>query len=331
MRKIIFALLAVLILIPFSASAEKQYYQIQELHDQLIKRWTNTYETKWRTVTINVQPAVPDVEKMPVIKVKPVIWLPEPNGEVEWTAEPVIWPNNMISGIFELKHGKVLADDKNADSEGDDYHFPLDLERPYAAGNDLTVGDMARKIQEILPQIKNRHFGIDTENLFWLKITNTYQKGTRIAKMPGYQWIDLMMTLRGVPILGHVYNSVLNPKDGAMDLIGDGKLTFHMHSDDYYRLHGRMLQESEVIAEDVPLCSIDPVIAALEKEINAGHIRTIYSLNLGLALFNVPGTVNRINYVYSKEYYQEIQYFIETKGTQSGMKFVSLYFMIPYH
>ena len=309
MKRILCVLLILMMLLPMAASAEQKYYTIGELKDQVTERWTNTYETKWRTITVDVQPTVPDVEKMPVIKVKPVIWLPEPNGEVEWTAEPVIWPNNMISGIFELKHGKALADIKNADSEGDDYHFPLDLERPYAAGNDLTVGDMVRKIKEILPQIKNCHFGIDTENLFWLKITNIYQKGTRIAKLPGYQWIDVMMTLRGVPILGHVYNSVLNPKDGAMDLIGDGKLTFSMQSDDYYDLDGRMLQESEVIAEDVPLCSIDPVIAALEKEINAGHIRTIYSLNLGLALFNVPGTVNRINYVYSKEYYQEIQYY----------------------
>lgn len=309
MKRIICFFLMFMMLLPMAASAEQKYYTIGELKDQVTDRWTNTYETKWRTITVDVQPIVPDVEKMPVLKVEPVIWLPEANGEVEWTAEQLIWPNNMISGIFELKHGKLLADDKNADLEGDDYHFPLDLKRPYAAGNDLTVGDMVRKIKEILQQIKNRHFGIDTENLFWLKITNTYQKGTKIAKLPGYQWIDLMMTLRGIPILGHIKNSKLNPQDKEMGLIGDGKLTFTMQSDDYYHLDGRMLQESEVIAEDVPLCSIDPVIAVLEKEINAGHIRAIYSLNLGLALFNEPGTTNKIGYVYSKEYYQNTQYY----------------------
>ena len=98
MKRILCVLLILMMLLPMAASAEQKYYTIGELKDQVTERWTNTYETKWRTITVDVQPTVPDVEKMPVIKVKPVIWLPEPNGEVEWTAEPVIWPNNMVSG-----------------------------------------------------------------------------------------------------------------------------------------------------------------------------------------------------------------------------------------
>ena len=33
------------------------------------ERWTESYETKWRTIQIDAQIDVPDVEKLPVIRV----------------------------------------------------------------------------------------------------------------------------------------------------------------------------------------------------------------------------------------------------------------------
>jgi hypothetical protein len=45
----------------------------------------------------------------------------------------------------------------------------------------------------------------------------------------------------------------------------------------------------ETLAEDVPLCPLNKVEAAVAAEIDAGHIRKVYELQFGYALYNEPG------------------------------------------
>lgn len=49
------------------------------------------------------------------------------------------------------------------------------------------------------------------------------------------------------------------------------------------------LAVQETLADDIPLCSFDKVLSAVEAEVTAGHIRKVYEMELGYVLYNEPG------------------------------------------
>lgn len=51
--------------------------------------WTATYDTSWRTITVDVQPTVPDVEEISILQVRPAYWIPQPDGETAWSAKDI--------------------------------------------------------------------------------------------------------------------------------------------------------------------------------------------------------------------------------------------------
>ncbi len=53
-----------------SAYAEQKFVSIQDVRATVPDRWTETYETKWRTVKIDVPIDVPAVDLMPIVRVK---------------------------------------------------------------------------------------------------------------------------------------------------------------------------------------------------------------------------------------------------------------------
>ena len=50
-------------------TAKAEWQSIKEVQENTPERWTESYETKWRTIQIDAQIDVPDVEKLPVIRV----------------------------------------------------------------------------------------------------------------------------------------------------------------------------------------------------------------------------------------------------------------------
>ena len=50
-------------------TAKAEWQSIEEVQENTPERWTESYETKWRTIQIDAQIDVPDVEKLPVIRV----------------------------------------------------------------------------------------------------------------------------------------------------------------------------------------------------------------------------------------------------------------------
>ena len=307
MKRMFCAFLVFMMLLPIAASAEQKYYTIEELKDQVTDRWTGTYETKWRTITVDVQPTVPDVDKIPVMLLEVAYWFPELDQDVTWKAEPKLRSDGLNTGLFSLTNGKSVSsnNDKKYDIETEDYYPPFDSARQYAAGNDLTLGDVFAKIKEIQSQTGNMFFGIDTDHISRLNINNVYEKGTINPVFPGYYWMELRYTLHGVPLWGCAIESVRErkPQEVVLPLI---HINFSMQGDHYYEMNGMILQEKEMYAEDVPLCSVDQVIVALESEITAGHLRAIFSLDLGFAIYNEPGDTRKTGhmvYDVDKNYY----------------------------
>ena len=61
-------ILSVMLVIP-TAHAEN-YCSIAEISESTPQRWTETYETKWRTISIDVPIHIPDVAEFPIVKVR---------------------------------------------------------------------------------------------------------------------------------------------------------------------------------------------------------------------------------------------------------------------
>ena len=65
-------------------------------------------------------------------------------------------------------------------------------------------------------------------------------------------------------------------------------MSFMMSGRDSYQLFIGTLTEQEMLSEDIPLCSLEQVIAGLEKKIEAGYLQRVFSLNFGYVLYNDP-------------------------------------------
>lgn len=294
MKKRLSVLLAILLLIPFGASAEKQYYQIQELHDQPIKRWTKTYEVMGRTVNVDVMPTVPDVDAMPVLVVAAKAWFPETKENVEWTGKTQADYEKDLSapGNFSLKYddgtgpnGDALS--KKYDIDTVDFYAPFDPDYPYMETKDLTLRQVFDKLRQVMGEISNAGFGVDTEHLHFFCGNWFYEKGTKKHVESGGQWMQLYTTLRGIPLWGHAVDSIREHKDQEFSY--DPHFTWSISSLGQYSMFGKVVTETGMLAPDVPLCGMEIVIEALEEEIQAGRLRTVYGLDLGFVLVNEPG------------------------------------------
>ena len=61
-----------LILLLFStAMADEQFQSISEIKLSTPARWTQTYQTQWRTVDIDTAIEVPNVDQFPIIRITP--------------------------------------------------------------------------------------------------------------------------------------------------------------------------------------------------------------------------------------------------------------------
>ena len=68
MKKLICVLMAMLMML--SAASAEDWCSIADIRKQIPVRWTQTYETKWRTINIDAEINIPQVDKVPVVQIE---------------------------------------------------------------------------------------------------------------------------------------------------------------------------------------------------------------------------------------------------------------------
>ena len=287
--------LIIVLLLGISARAEGNgvhpYHTVDALREQVNESWHAVYDTPWRTVEIDVRPTIPSVRAMPILKVRPAFWIPEASPEAAWVSKAAY--DQAECDTFTLSRGEIYKEEQVNDtvSQSEYFYAPLDARRSYAPGNQLTMERMLAQLDEILSGMENLSGGLDTSHIFSVNVTSCIDQRTGETVLPARMTIRLATTLRMIPLWGHVIMSVDTRKDH--ELFYDPKCYFTMRSDSSYMLMGSTVKEVEEIAADIPLCGFDQVVSALEEEIMAGHIRSIYSVDLGFALYNEPGVTRQ--------------------------------------
>lgn len=286
-----------MILLPLYTFAHADdWLSIQELHRQVPERWVQTYETKWRIISIDAQISVPQAESVPVVLIE--------GG----AAEPVLSAKEL--GWDEIRFGGAyrISIRRNTPVYPGKYNG-MKLGTPFAEGNwysgfspdnryvpldDITFGEIVVRAEETI-----RALGYDPENFLLREPVRIWahhicQYGKKEDILPGYISIDFLPKVNGIPVLSHVQQSVQGDTgtaagDSEFRLHVSSGITYHGYLGDLSSIRLCPLKVCQTLADDVPLLPFDAVKTAVEGEIHAGRIRKIYEIKLGYVLYNEPG------------------------------------------
>ncbi len=275
-------LMICLLLLPPAVHAQG-YISISEMTQQPPERWVQAYETPWRTIDIDVQPVVPVADTLPILKVVPDFRPLDVSGLGEgWSRREA----NERSTF-----GAYLNKDRSPRRESDNttttnYYPPFDMNTAYSKNNDMTLGDVILHLRGILTAM-----GEDREQWQYSQPNRIFINATINLKTGEPMYADsytvfLNQMLRGIPLLCHVLEGVAQPKD--QEMISHTGLSFTITTPDLLSLGGKQVKVISLLADDVPLCDFSKIKTAIEKQIQAGHVRKIFDVELGYALYNEP-------------------------------------------
>ena len=286
MKKWISRLAMVIFLISaFPASAE-QYYSVKEVYEQAQEGWHDTYtDCKGRTIPVDVDVYVPEVSAMPVSRLK-MVRMEEP--EVENKDDFILNIEPQYNGFVYYTKDYMLEEEHRIEWKPEDiYWMPDDAEAIYAPGNEKPLADMLDVIRTSMD-----HFQVDADDYDFTRpydvcLHGIYEKKSGKIARPGQYSFNVYQTVHDIPILFHSGYAFIKG-------VGTGQnyeAGCVARSENEYLVTLNKVTEEEQKAEDVPLCSFDHIVQAIEQEIIEGHIRKVYSLELGYIVYNDPKEV----------------------------------------
>lgn len=288
--------LALAALLPATSLAQEKYLSIEELREQIRTGWMQTYQTKWRDVQINATVVVPQVDAMPVLLVadgaKPPLLTAEDAGFDQLESEPflVYWYNEWPT-YPRKQDGKRL----NKDTEPREvYNSGFAPENTYIPMSDMSFGEVCDMVEREITRAGYDAAAFDFRTPTRLSVSHMFYYGYKRDALPGGISFDFRARVEGIPVLSHIYSAVFDHYNGESRVdelfeVPRCQAAYNAYEEKIHNLYLWCAQPVETIAPDVPLCSLDKVIAAIEPEITAGHIRKIYELELGYVLYNEPG------------------------------------------
>ena len=252
----------------FTAAHAEDWLSIADMPQP--PRWTATFQAGKFTVEVDVQPTIPDVDALPVLKA-----VPEADAmQGSWLA---------LVGSFET----------TSKSMGSGILYPPLDENAPCTPSGLTLAMGKAVAAEAFADMGEN--GCDLTHIDHVKRFYT--------KTADAITVRFFATLRGVPLWGHAIDSVRGCADNELVFYPHYNLTYQ--DAENYRISGYTVLESAVLAEDVPLCSFDRVRETIQAEIEAGHIRAVYAVDLGYALYNEPGATREpgLEWLQTAEFY----------------------------
>lgn len=282
MKKVMSILLLFLTLGGCTSGFAEEYYAISDVRMQAAKGWHQTYTAFGREIAVNVDLAVPDIASVPIIKCKYADYPPDITNGTGLTLVYdladmfAISSTNLGQGVMMPKVERQSWNPVTITT----YYPPIPLNMTFS-GYSLTLGDLCNTIREMLTAI-----GIDSDNFLLdeplnLMVNEYYDAGKGETMIPAMVVANFYQLLRGIPVLLHWNEGYVNgPLMGTST--GLGMILSPADQDFFVGINAK--DEMEEVDSDVPLCSFPTVVAAVEKEIEDGHIRKVYDLQFGYAL-----------------------------------------------
>ena len=274
MKKRYAILLALILILVCAVASAQEYYTLPEIGEQAAAGWHETYTDKYgRETTVDIDIEVFGEETVPVIKA-----CRGKTKEYRIDGEPT--RDAIIEASRKKKNG-ISTYPYNA-VRG----MKVDLNYKYAEeyGNDLTLGEVYAFIEKLL-----KEQGIDQEYAwnrpYEFNVLYSAAKDTGDVIVPALYHIKLWAKEFGLPILTHVGRSFERNISGP---IISPRLWFDMQDSNAYSVVGYDFDIEEILAEDIPLCSVNKVIEGTRKMIEDGYIQQVLSLRFGYVVYSNP-------------------------------------------
>ena len=290
MKRWICLLLGMAMLASGTASAQ-EYYTLPEIRGQAAAGWHETYTDKYgRETVVDIDVEVFGEDVAPVIRIANAYYEPDfdileegENAEkVEENGRFSISKNHPYNSIS----GKNRKDGRRTDiytSYGEEVEF----DRAYLADyeNDLTVSEAYEFIQGYLEKhgLNPDEFHYEYPKEFYAICSISQSKKTPVT--PGFYLMTLSQKFYDLPVLTHAMYSFENMGWPYYT----PEFMIQIRNQNEYSFNIEAMKEVEMFAEDIPLCSFDKVIETIEKQIEAGKIQQVFSLQFGYTLYNKPG------------------------------------------
>ena len=271
MKKQFAALLTALSLLPTLALAQ-DYYTLPEIREQAKDGWHETYTDRYgREIQVDIDADVFGEQTAPLIKA----------GFPQYNIYDVVQncPYDTVSNV-KRKGGKRTHIYRS-------YGTEVDLDKPYGAdyGNDLTLNEMYSFVKRLLTDqgIPCDIFLYERPRFF--DVLCNIQQSTGEVKATAFYLVRLYEQFYGIPVLTRKIAS-FNTKRGWPDY--EPNISFQMRNENEFTAMVNVLEEQEIIAEDIPLCSFETIKENIQSEIINGHIRKVFSIRFGYSVYNDP-------------------------------------------
>ena len=317
-------MMGALLLVPTLALASGDMVSISELRQQveMMGRWTQTYEAHGRTIEVDIPIYIPNEKELAVYDCSAYTeYIKNPNSDdknnvysYNENLRELTKENDGTSEADIEVYGKgtelrimlnnpedLLGKNKNDNikiKEYGFYQYQVDDKVTYAENNEMSLEEAEKYLEEIVEYfIKDEYNGIDID---YIKIAGRGRKtksytdeelGEYVDYYPkGSYFFNYYQTLHKIPIMMTIIATLNNKQENK--IYGDlfeywgttGGICQIMDRNAFW-LTVRWMKVEKVHNEKVKLLPIENVISALEKEIEDGHIRNVYSLKLGYIIY----------------------------------------------
>ena len=277
MRLLVFMLLAVQIVCGGMCAFAEEYYTLPEIREQAANGWHKTYTDKYgRERQVDISIDVFGDETAPVFRacwgdpLKDRFW----GGDEEWgPLEEIGLAVNKRGGVENYLYEAVSG-------------MKVNLERKYAEayGNNLTLMEAYTILEERLLEQ-----GIDQEYLFEqpcrFNLLYCQNKKTGEMLVPPTYYLWLWPEEYGLPILSHVAWSFRRNIYGPFE---SPRLSYNINSHNSYYCSTSDIEIQEILADDIPLCSVEKVTEGARSMIEEGYIYQVLSLRFGFVIYTDP-------------------------------------------
>ena len=280
-RMMVFFLLAALLL-PASGMAETKYMTMREVHNEVTSQypdgWHETIQTKWRAVEINTPVVVPDSSQCPVLALQVI---EDPPDLAALPGEG--WQDETAAAgwVRASKPGTEKAPNtKNSEIDSHHFYAPMDLDMVWDGYGGKTLGELLLEGGDLLEAACGGKYGWDMEHpsdiMFNTRTrgSETWTTGLSVSAYQAFHGIPYIHSISDY-LTYDINKQNVSYVDVLYQISPFGSVSFVYHP-----------VQSEVIEEDIPLCSFEVIKDAPRREIDAGHIRNILEIRFGYTSAN---------------------------------------------
>lgn len=286
-----------LLLLTLTATAlAEPCLSISALREQASAGWRQTYTAYDRTITIDLEAVIPEVNSAPVLRIAPRAPREIPAAAVLRWGENDNGEARNEEGVFYYEVCNPMQSPREIAYQSETHPMAtLNDAAAYAVNNPLTLGEVKARTAVLLNDFGFGGFSFDLDkptDIGFVERGYGLMTGQLVHRDTGAPYADrgyydfgACQTLRGIPLwrdMEWIFNS-FRPNFRIWDL-GNVELTVD-DAEGGFSLRVRAAEEMEVLCEDVPLCPFEEVIAAFEARILDGHIRQADQLIFAYMIF----------------------------------------------